>query len=92
MNNEIKKIELVQLPIIDHKLKEVGREVSQRIANLDLIKQIATVAEPSLCLHLETLTGATFALHALAIQRENRSITATRATTLHQTQTRRAAH
>ena len=43
MNNEIKKIELVQLPIIDHKLKEVGREVSQRIANLDLIKQIATV-------------------------------------------------
>lgn len=39
-NNEIK---LVQLPIIKHQIKEVGKSVTKRIDDLDLDNQIATV-------------------------------------------------
>lgn len=38
--NEIK---LIQSPVIQHKLKEVGKSVTQRINELELDKQIATV-------------------------------------------------
>lgn len=38
--NEIK---LIQLPIIQHKLQEVGKSVSKRIEELEIDKQIATV-------------------------------------------------
>ncbi len=40
MGNEIK---LVRSPVITHKLQEAGREVSKRIEDLELDKQIATV-------------------------------------------------
>lgn len=40
MQNEIK---LVQSPIISHSLQEVGKEVSKRIEELELDKQVATV-------------------------------------------------
>ena len=39
----IKEITLVQLPIIKHQLKEVGKEVTKRIKNLDLENQVATI-------------------------------------------------
>lgn len=35
-------LELVQKPIINHKLKEVGKQVRERIAALELDKQVAT--------------------------------------------------
>lgn len=41
--SENNQITLVQLPIIKHKLQEVGKSVSKRIKDLDLDKQIATV-------------------------------------------------
>ena len=37
------KIQLVQLPIIKHKLKEVGNSVTKRIEELEIDKQIVTV-------------------------------------------------
>ena len=39
----IREITLVQLPIIKHQLKEVGKEVTKRIKNLDLENQVATI-------------------------------------------------
>jgi len=39
MKNEIK---LVQSPVITHKLQEAGKQVSKRIADLELDKQVAT--------------------------------------------------
>ena len=40
---ENKQITLVQLPIIKHQLKEAGKEVSKRIEDLQLDKQVATI-------------------------------------------------
>jgi hypothetical protein len=46
MENQLennKEIQLVQSPIIRHQLKEAGKEVSKRIAELNLDNQLATV-------------------------------------------------